>query len=47
MMRQEPRSIAELFAVATDWTDDESFDVWKAVDDLQEIGSREVFERAM
>ena len=47
MAAQQTRPIAELFSAATDWTDEESIDVWKAVGDLQEIGSREVFERAL
>jgi HEAT repeat protein len=41
------RSIDELFSAATDWSRDDGFGDWTAVEALQRIGSAEVRDRAL
>jgi HEAT repeat protein len=45
--KQDPRSVSELFAAATDWTLDEGWPAWTAVSALQRLGTREVLDRAL
>jgi HEAT repeat protein len=45
--KQDSRSISELFAAATDWTQDDGHGDWTAVSALQTLGTREVLDRAL
>lgn len=44
---EDPRSIDELFAAATDWSRNEGEGDWSAVFALQRIGSREVLDKTL
>src|SRR5262245_12351206 len=46
-MSQQVRSTTELFSAATDWRLAGGEGDWTAVSELQEIGSREVLDRAL
>jgi HEAT repeat protein len=47
MRSPDGRSIDELFSAATDWSRDDGFGDWTAVEALQRIGSADVCDRAL
>lgn len=46
-VKDDPRSIPELIAAATDWTREDGWGDWEAVAALHRIGSREVLDQAL
>jgi HEAT repeat protein len=46
-LREDPRSVSELFAAATDWNIDNGDGDWTAVSALRRLGTREVLDRAL